>query len=194
MRCLIEILSSLLHSTEREAVLGDLAEAGDSPARSLFSLLGLVLRRQMQQLYRSVPKWSPWMALFFIVPLGHYMSLGVLRVSGLFGFDTWLIRNYKDLDPSILAENGFSLHGSVIALLLGSIILAAGCWLSGAAIGWLSRRAMWFQWLLLSVIVGFNLAPRVLRYGDLNLLISLACFALLPWFLGVRFGRRRGIS
>jgi hypothetical protein len=40
-------LSALLEQAERDAVLGDLAECGDSSVRAIKNVLGLVLRRRM---------------------------------------------------------------------------------------------------------------------------------------------------
>jgi hypothetical protein len=43
---LVELVARLLSPNEREAVLGDLAEAHQNVLRSLFDVLGLFFRRQ----------------------------------------------------------------------------------------------------------------------------------------------------
>ena len=45
-RVIVDFIALLLPLSDREAVLGDLAESGVSLASSLFAILGFVLRRQ----------------------------------------------------------------------------------------------------------------------------------------------------
>src|ERR1700758_5662533 len=66
---LVESVARLLDRDERDAVLGDSLEAGDSPWQALSGVLGFVLRRQLF-VWRS---WRPWLA-----------ALG-------FGVCTWLL-------------------------------------------------------------------------------------------------------
>lgn len=59
MRRLIEMLAGWLDSAEREAVLGDLVESGNSEVASLCDLVGLVARRQTAPCRTA----RPWLAL-----------------------------------------------------------------------------------------------------------------------------------
>jgi hypothetical protein len=57
---LTEVAAKLLRPGEREAVLGDLAEAGESGWEGLLDVLGLVIRRETT-VWRN---WRPWLAAF----------------------------------------------------------------------------------------------------------------------------------
>jgi len=56
----VEAAARLLARDEREAVLGDLIEAGESTWQGVLSVLGLVFRREAV-LWKS---WRPWLAGF----------------------------------------------------------------------------------------------------------------------------------
>ncbi len=90
------ITSNLLQPFEREAVLGDLVESGESRWRGLFAVLGLWMRRQadtmaqLASLARRIrigftrPAYSSW---DFLLSVSHayqqWISLGVFRLTGL---------------------------------------------------------------------------------------------------------------
>ena len=58
---LVELAARPLDRDERDAVLGDSLEAGDSSWRALSGVLGFVLRRQFL-LWKS---WRPWLRIWF---------------------------------------------------------------------------------------------------------------------------------
>jgi len=69
---LVDRLSRLLESNERDAILGDFAESAERYGRALLDLLGLVVRRQVA-LWND---WQPWLALLGVVtPMGMLLSL-----------------------------------------------------------------------------------------------------------------------
>ena len=70
---LVEMAARLLGPEEREAVLGDLAEAREGAWRSLCSVAGLVVRRQAM-LWKS---WRPWLAGFAIALPSSFLLMGV---------------------------------------------------------------------------------------------------------------------
>lgn len=124
----VEAASLLLRRDEREAVLGDLAEAEESVASALLAVLNLVLRREMQ-LWTS---WRPWAA-----------SFGLALPASLFlmGF-------------SLAASDGFArlirvpLAGRIafplLAIPLGRfVLLICWGWMAGFAVGSISRRTLW---------------------------------------------------
>lgn len=77
---LAEIAAQLLERDEREAVLGDLAEAREGSSEKLFGVLGLVLRRQAM-LWKD---WRPWLAGFGVALPSSFVLMGVLTLgSGL---------------------------------------------------------------------------------------------------------------
>src|SRR5437588_1036607 len=57
---LLNVLARGLEPAERDAVLGDLAESGESAGAALYGLLNLIVRRQAG----LWTEWRPWLALF----------------------------------------------------------------------------------------------------------------------------------
>ena len=70
---LAEIAARFLERDEREAVLGDLAEAGERSSEKLFAVLGLVVRRQVM-LWKN---WRPWLAGFGVALPSSFALMGV---------------------------------------------------------------------------------------------------------------------
>src|SRR5579871_5171927 len=62
-----------LSASDRETVLGDVQEAGESGARAFCSVAGLVLRRQMS-LWRN---WRPWLAAFGLAMPASFLLMGL---------------------------------------------------------------------------------------------------------------------
>jgi hypothetical protein len=56
----VEWLAQWLSDGDRETVLGDLAEAGETGGAAMFAVAGLLTRRQLL-VWRS---WRPWVAAF----------------------------------------------------------------------------------------------------------------------------------
>ena len=79
---LVDSLAQLLERDEREAVLGDMAETGESTRQAVWNVCGLLLRRQGAH-WNS---WRPWIAAFgiafpFSFPLmGFSVSLGLMSL------------------------------------------------------------------------------------------------------------------
>lgn len=119
---IVDRLSRMLEPSEREAVLGDLAESGETGARALRELLGLALRRQLN-LWKD---WRPWFALAVAIPgVVLLSSPWFLRTCDLY---LWVALNYKVIDPAILARTGISVMHGVVLLALGSSSLVAWAW------------------------------------------------------------------
>jgi hypothetical protein len=72
MTSLAEVAAQLLEPCEREAVLGDLAEAGESAWHGLLGILGLVVRRQAAP-WKS---WQPWVAALGLALPFSFLLLG----------------------------------------------------------------------------------------------------------------------
>jgi Putative esterase len=70
---LVEVSSQLLEGDEREAVLGDLVEAGESACRAVLDIVGLVFRLHAG-LWRS---WCPWLAGFGLSLPASLFLMGV---------------------------------------------------------------------------------------------------------------------
>ena len=70
---LVDAASQLLDHDEREAVRGDLAEAGEAAGQAFFDVLGLVIRRQLL-LWKN---WRPWLAAFGLALPGSLILMGL---------------------------------------------------------------------------------------------------------------------
>src|SRR5256885_15230783 len=96
---LVDVFSQLLERDEREAVRGDLAEAGDGAWHGLSDVAGLVIRRQVL-LWKN---WRPWLAAFRLALPGSFF---------LVGFFSSVCSGYEQiLDPEISVGPGFLLAG-----------------------------------------------------------------------------------
>jgi hypothetical protein len=140
-----DAVSSLLEAAEREAVCGDLVEAGEPGARALGDVLGLVARRDAAQWKR----WGPWLALFGVVLLlGAELSLESLRVSGGLSLHLWILANRHDIDPNLLAQTHLQLGQGLASAGWHALLVGVWAWLDGFALGALSRGAVRLNGLL----------------------------------------------
>ena len=128
---LLKLAAHLLEPRDREAVLGDLAEAGVSHTKALLEILGLVIRRQTT-LWKN---WRPWLAAF-----GLAFPCSLL----LMGFSLSVTQSYQRLlDPSVLHAAKLSLPPGLLLLFCNAFLLAAWSWTGGFVVGNLSRRTLW---------------------------------------------------
>jgi hypothetical protein len=170
-RC-IEAASSVLAPAEREAVLGDLAEAEGSTWQGFIDILGLAIRRQAQ----PWTNWRPWLAAFglawpaslFLIGFSLSVSHGIERLLGA----TFTHAN--------LNANGYTTP------ILHALLLILSAWTCGFVIGSMSRRTLWASILMCCLPCTYCMAefPTGL-FASLSLLIF-----LLPAIWGVRQGLR----
>src|SRR5262249_10632498 len=125
-------LSSTLERTEREAVVGDLAECGESGGRALVNVVGLVIRRQA-----AVWKDSHlWVVLFLLVIPFSFMLCtvagGVATVSAIY---TWMYAN--NLDWGLLKDFGFwyVVGDAAVQLSLSCLMVLCWRWRAGFLLG-----------------------------------------------------------
>jgi hypothetical protein len=117
------ILARTLDPAEREAVLGDLVESGETGAEALRAVLGLVARRKAALWAASWKDWHVWLAVALVFPAVHLLGRTALNA--------WLIQNYRYFDPALLAEKGLSIPraiGEIVcnwALISACVVLAA---------------------------------------------------------------------
>jgi hypothetical protein len=130
-RSFVEAAARLLARDEREAVLGDLVEAGESTWQGLLGVLGLVFRREAT-LWKS---WRPWLAGFGVALPSSFLLMGVsLSVS-------W---SYMTLRcPELLQKSSFTLGSGTIVLLCKALLLIGWSWTGGFVVGSVSRRTLW---------------------------------------------------
>jgi hypothetical protein len=170
---LVEFAARPLNRDEREAVLGDSLEAGDSVWETLFGVLGFVFRQQLL-LWRS---WRPWLAVFvFGVPstvLLMYVSVSV----------TCTFDRLTGLKVGCWAPTG---HEGFVLLLCHIFLLITWSWTSGFALGSLSPRTLWLNAALCAFLA--------LYFADHFRIMSVSRFSpflfLVPAIWGVRQGVR----
>ncbi len=163
MSSLAEMAAIFVAPKDRDAVLGDLAETGASGWSALGSVLGLVVRQQME-LWRA---WQPWVASS--VALAG--SLLLLAVS--FGLSV----NTRHL---LRGERGY---GSV---LFEALLMVSWAWTSGFVVGSLSGKTRWVSGILCAI----PCLSCVLRFQDTSLSRLCVLLFLLPGLVGAVQGVR----
>ena len=170
---LVDVVAQLLERDEREAVQGDLAEAGESAWQALLDVLGLVIRRQAE-LWKN---WRPWLAAFGLALPGSLL---------LMGFSLSVSRTYQQfIDPTILKATGLTV-GPWFSLLLCHVFLLIGwSWTGGFVVGSLSRRTVW-------VSAALSFSPCLFCLARFRV-ESLSRFCLLLFLLPAIWGVHRGL-
>ena len=164
MSSLAEMATNLLSPRDRDAVLGDLAEAGASEWSALVSVLGLVVRQQIE-LWRA---WQPWVAG------GIAFAGSVLLLSVSFGLSV----NSRYL---LRGERGY---GSVLC---EALLMLSWAWTSGFVVGELSGKTRWVS----SILCAIPCLSCVLRFHDPFLSRLCVLLFLLPGVAGAAQGARR---
>ncbi len=127
----VELISLLLDPCEREIVLGDLTEAGESSSQALLSIAGLVIRRQAS-LWSN---WRPWLAAFGLAVPGSFF---------LMGFSLSIARSFQLLiGDTVLQATGLAIKPGLAMFLCNTGLLAALAWTGSFAVGTISRRTAW---------------------------------------------------
>jgi hypothetical protein len=132
----VEAAARLLARDGREAVLGDLVEAGESTWQGLLGVLGLVFRQEAV-LWKS---WRPWLAGFGVALPSSFLLMGVsLSVS-------W---SYLTLRcPELLQKSSLTPGSGTIVLLCKALLLIGWSWTGGFVVGSVSRRTLWASTVL----------------------------------------------
>jgi hypothetical protein len=132
-----ELTAQALDREEREAVLGDLAEAGGSEFQNFRAVAGLVWRRQAME-WRQ---WRPWIAcLVLILPLGLFLSAVSRFTSQQTSVYLWLYVNNPGWD--LLHNRGFWFELGNSTLLVSAVFVKLACWAwaAGFVIGCVTRK------------------------------------------------------
>src|SRR5579863_9696333 len=164
MSSLAEMAMTFLAPKDRDAVLGDLAETGASGRSALCSVLGLVVRQQIE-LWRA---WQPWVAS----SVASAASLLLLSVS--FGVSV----------DSRQLLHGERAYGS---LLCEALLMLSWAWTSGFVVGSLSGKTRWVSGILCAI----PCLSCVLRFQDTSLSRLCVLLFLLPAVVGAVQGVRR---
>ncbi len=164
MTSLVEMAAGFLGPEEREVVLGDLAESGADVWSGLLSVLGFVVRQQLE-LWRS---WRPWVASGVSLP-GSLLLLGVSFA---------LSEHARDLRRS------GSIHWTIVC---EALLMLAWAWTSGFMVGSLSRCTRWISIALCAI----PCLSCVLRFHDTSLSRFCVLLFLAPGVVGAIQGIRR---
>lgn len=171
---LVDRAAQALEREERDAVLGDLAEAAESAWQGLRDVLGLVIRRQTA----AWKNWRPWLAAFGLALPSSLLLMGLsLSVS----------RAYQQfLDPTILKTAGLTMGPGFWLFVCQVFQLIGWSWSGAFVAGSISRRTVWATATLSILPCMFCLARfRVECLSRLCLLLFLP-----PAIWGVRRGLR----
>jgi hypothetical protein len=174
---LVESASQLLERDEREAVLGDLIEAGESAWRSLMDVLSLIIRRQAL-LWKN---WQPWLAAFGLAFPGSLFLMGFsLSVS-------WTLKHLIDPPaPKVPLAIGLMPHSGIALLVCQLCLLIGWSWTGGFVVGSLSRRALWAS-------IAASCLPCVFCFAKFHE-ASLPGFCLFLFLLPAIWGVRHGLK
>jgi hypothetical protein len=171
---LVKISAQLLEPNEREAVLGDLAETGESTWQGLSGIFGLVLRRQLV-LWKN---WRPWLASFGLALPGSLL---------LMGFSLSISQTYQRLiNSTIFKDTGLTLGPGIALLLCNVLLLAAWSWTGGFVMGSISRRTV-----RVSAVLSFIPCVFCLTRFRVE---SISRFCLLLFLIPAAWGVRRGLE
>ncbi len=179
-------LSKLLESDERDAVLGDFAELNIIPVRSVYELCGLILRRQIL-LWKN---WQPWFALLFVVGLVGIRLVVLASSLAIAPLNYFLAY----LRYGVRYESGLSLLEEITVWFLVAFAVVLWSWTAGFLFTLLSRRTALFTNLIFcaawfcgnAVVLGFF-------QSDWRWVLFIAfssAFAFLPFIWGARSGFR----
>ena len=201
---LVDFLSRALAPSERDAVLGDLAESGDRGVPALSAVLGLVARRQ-SALWQD---WRPWLGLFGLaVPLGLLLSFNAFVLDRAADLYLWILRNHATIAPQTLEETGLTLRHGMVQFIAASLLLVSWSWISGFVLGTLSRGTMWVNGIALCLTLASAAFTEMSRSGPYQYSVAgwafpvlfytvilpvllVAVFVLLPSLRGVYQSRR----
>jgi hypothetical protein len=184
-RRLAESLARLLEPDERQAVLGDIAESGESAIEALRDVLGLVARRQAA-LWKGT---RPWLALFgLVIPLAVALGRASMRTAHTSAIYFWMYFNNWDWD--LLRNPAFRFNtrqvGQHFALSYLQLIVLS--WAGGRVLAWAGRRAAPVHALLFSLAVLATPFPQPLSRGpavESNAPVFALVFyqTVFPWIL-----------
>jgi hypothetical protein len=158
---LIAQLAGALTADERDAVLGDLAEASAAPSQVVRDLLDLALRRQAAQwLY-----WRPWLTLVgMAIPFAILLRLAATYLAHNSAVYIWMFAD--NWDPALLDIPGYrhDLGRAATSIMAISSVLAFASWLVGRALASACRATR----VVNAVVVALLLVPAAAHEYGVN--------------------------
>jgi len=175
---LVETICRLLEPDERQAVLGDLAESGETGIRALAAVAGLVTRRQLG-LWKS---WRPWVALLGLLPIFLQFASVAPSIVGIIDLYPW--------------KPGHQTHQEIMLMLFAATLLTViFSWAVGFVTSSLARCATVSAAALLTAGALWAICQQQAARTPLGSLFTglfqLALY-LVPFAYGLRSGARSG--
>jgi hypothetical protein len=196
---LVDVVSRLLETDEREAVRGDFAEVGETGGLALRDLVGLVVRRQTA----LWAHWRPWLALVGLVaPLGLLLSVVARQWAEGSATYAWLyVNNWTWAYLGSPGARQDLAHYST-GFFVDYLTLCCWSWTSGFVLGSLSRRTLWVNGSVFCLVLFGELVAVRPHHNPFNPVFSLTFYSvvfplilrivlvLLPALWGMRKGFR----
>jgi hypothetical protein len=169
----LERTALLLQPHECEAVLGDLAETGESAWQGFLGVLGLVVRRRLM----PGKAWRPRLA-----SLGLAFPATML----LLGFSLTVSQTYQRLIATTFRTSGLTVGLGLLMLFCNVLLLMGWCWTGGFVVGSFPRRIA-----RVSMVLSFLPCLFCLAWLHVE---SLSRFCLLLFLLPAIWGVVRGFE
>jgi hypothetical protein len=147
---LVELLTEMLDADERQIVRGDIAEDSATPIRAVGDVLGLVIRRQVDQW----TDWRPWVTLVAVIfPLAMVLSIVSGRFAGGSSVYLWMYANNWHWSDARTVGFWEVLGESTYIVVIGQLMLACWAWTGGFVVGAISRKMIQTNYLLLFLML-----------------------------------------
>jgi hypothetical protein len=182
----MELLGRLLEPGDRDAVLGDLAEAEANPPRALFELSGLIIRRHLER-WRD---WRPWLAVVaIVVPVGATLGHVARWWADVDAIYAWAyVNNWTGAHLNSTGARTELLHHTT-RFLLHCLTLAAWSLTAGAALRLIARRTVSVLGPLFCLTVVFatlgTMTTARANAANTAIFSTLTYDALFPWTLRI---------
>jgi hypothetical protein len=210
-------LLGFLSQAEREAVLGDLIENGDSSGTAIANVLGLLVRRHTAVLWNL----RLWLAFPFVVlPVSYFLAAIAEATAGEGAVYSWMYLNNWDWALTRNPGFWFVLRETAMNFGITCLVLACWSWSAGIVVGRFAKADLLANELTFLVLLatsfvgdapgrfihfwwslhGLPLAPSLadthapitanVFYRVFFPLIVLALLVVAPAFSGMREGNR----
>jgi hypothetical protein len=170
---LARAISRALEPDERSAVLGDLAESGETGGRAVAGVLGLLVRRQAALWKHS----GPWVApIALLAPVALLDGWSGLRLIGWIGPKVVTFWNV-----GVRYETGMTAIDDIVRLVCTVLLVIGWTWSGGFLLGVLARRAVWVHPVLLVILFWFSyIAVRLLSAPPVAIAWHIIWMLLIP--------------
>src|SRR5579885_2374847 len=136
----VDALAGLLTAGEREVVLGDIAESGESGRAAMHDVLGLLARRQAQWWMADCLRWWPLISVAGLLAIR--LSLYARNLSHEAAIYAWM---YLDNWTPLYVDGAAWRHDLIqytVVFALSALRIACFSAGLGVVIGFISRRAL----------------------------------------------------